>query len=195
MAIFHGDVTFILEPEILNITKPFLDDTIIKGPASCYETLDGGYKTIPSNSGIQQFIWEHLNDVHRVIHRLGHAGATISTKKIFIAAPEVIVLGHKCTYKGHIPDDSKVDKVHTWPPCQTITDVHMFLSTAGTMCIWIKDFSALAKPLVDLTQKNIEFVWQDKHNHTMECLKQAIISSPILISIDYVKNATQRALE
>ena len=190
MAIFHGDVTFILEPEIPNITKPFLDDTVIKGPASCYETLDGGYKTIPSNSGIQQSIWEHLNDVHHVIHRLGHAGATISTKKIFIAAPEVIVLGHKCTYKGHIPDDSKVDKVRTWPPCKTITDVHTFLSTAGTMRIWIKDFSALAKPLVDLTQKNIEFVWQDKHNHAMESLKQAIISSQILISIDYQSGHT-----
>ena len=52
VAIFHSDVTFILEPEILNVTKPFLDDTIVKGPASCYETLDGGHETILSNSGI-----------------------------------------------------------------------------------------------------------------------------------------------
>ena len=190
VAIFHGDVTFILEPEIPNVAKPFLDDTVVKGPASRYETPDGGYETIPSNSGIRRFIWEHLNDVHRVIHRLGHAGATISAKKIFIAAPEVIVLGHKCTYEGRIPDDSKVNKVRTWPPCKTITDVRAFLGTAGTMRIWIKDFSALAKPLVDLTRKNIDFVWQDEHNHAMESLKQAIISSPALISIDYQSGRT-----
>ena len=150
VAIFHGDVTFILEPEILNVAKPFLDDTVVKGPVSHYETLDGGYETIPANAGIQQFIWEHLNDVHHVIYQLGHASATISAKKIFIAAPEVVILGHKCTYEGHVPDDSKIAKIHTWPPCKTIMDIHAFLGTAGTMCIWIKDFLAIAKPLVDL---------------------------------------------
>ncbi len=53
------------------------------------------------------------------------------------------------------------------------------------MRIWIKDFSNIAKPLVDLTRKNIEFVWQDEHDQAMESLKQAIISSPALIPIDY----------
>lgn len=75
----------------------------------------------------------------------------MSAKKIFVAVPEVIVLGHKCTYEGRVPDDSKVNKIRSWPPCKTITDVRAFLGTAGTMRIWIKDFSAMAKPLVDLT--------------------------------------------
>ena len=44
VAIFHGDVTFILEPEIPNVAKPFLDDTVIKGLASRYETPDGVMK-------------------------------------------------------------------------------------------------------------------------------------------------------
>jgi hypothetical protein len=56
VAIFHGDVTFILEPEISNVAKLFLDDTIVKGPASRYETPDGGYETMPDNSGIQRFV-------------------------------------------------------------------------------------------------------------------------------------------
>ena len=190
VAIFHGDVTFILEPEIPHVAKPFLDDTVVKGPVSRYETPDGGYETIPENPGIRRFIWEHLNDVHRVIHRLGHAGATISAKKIFLAAPDVIVLGHKCTYEGRVPDDSKVAKIRTWPPCKTVTDVRAFLGTAGTMRIWVQDFSDLAKPLVDLTRKDIDFVWQDEHDQAMEKLKQAIITSPALIPIDYNSGRT-----
>ena len=185
VAIFHGDVTFILEPEIPNIAKPFLDDTVVMGPRSRYETLGGGYETIPNNTGIRRFIWEHLNDVHRVMHRLGHAGSTISAKKIFLAVPEVIVLGHKCTYEGHIPDESKVTKVRTWLPCKTVSDVRAFLGTAGTMRIWIKDFSLIARPLVDLTRKDADFVWQDEHDRAMEQLKTAIITSPALIPIDY----------
>ena len=151
VAIFHGDVTFIIEPEIPHVAKPFLDDSAIKGPASRYETPEGGFETIPEDDGIQRFIWVHLNYVHRVIHRLRHAGATISTPKIFIAAPEVVVLGHKCTYEGHIPENSKAAKIQTWPPCTNITDVHAFLGTAGTMRIWIKNYSAMAWPLVNLT--------------------------------------------
>ena len=185
VAVFHGDVTFILEPEILNIAKLFLDDTVVKGPPSRYETPEGGFETIPDNAGIRCFVWEHLSDVHRVMHQLGHAGATISAKKVFLAIPEVLVLGHKCTYEGRVPDDSKVAKVRTWLPCKTVSNVRTFLGTAGTMHIWIKDFSSIARPLVDLMRKDADFVWQDKHDHAMEQLKVAIITSPALIPIDY----------
>ncbi len=185
ITVFHGDVTFILEPEIPSVAKLFLDNTAVKGPPSRYETLDGGYKTTPNNPGIRRFVWEHLNDVHRVMHRLGHAGATISAKKVFLAVPEVIVLGHKCTYEGCVPNDSKVAKVRTWPPCKTVSDVRAFLSTAGTMRIWIKDFSSIARPLIDLMRKDADFVWQDEHDCAMEQLKTAITTSPALIPIDY----------
>ena len=64
LAIFHGAVTFVFEPEIPHIAKPFVDDTGVKGPTLHYETPGGGFETIPKNTGIRRFIWEHLNDVH-----------------------------------------------------------------------------------------------------------------------------------
>jgi len=53
------------------------------------------------------------------------------------------------------------------------------------MCIWIRNYSALARPLVDLTHKGTTFVWHEEHESTMQALKDAIITSPALISIDY----------
>jgi len=188
VAVFHGDVTFILEPEIPTVAKPFVDDMAIRGPVSQYKTSDDGYETIPENAGIRRFIWEHLNDVHRVIHRLGHAGATVSAPKLFIAAPEVIILGHKCNYKGRIPDESKTAKIKTWPACKNVTDVRAFLGTARTMHIWIKNYSVTARPLVDLTRKDVEFAWTPQHDQAMEDLKTAIINSKALIPIDYVSS-------
>jgi hypothetical protein len=185
VAIFHGDVTFILEPEIPDIAKPFLDNTVVRGLASRYERPGGEYETIPENPGIRRFVWEHLNDVHRVIHRLGHAGATVSAPKIFLATPEVIILGHKCTYEGRVPNDSKVARIKTWPPCSTVTDVHAFLGLSGYMRIWIKDYSSIARPLVNLTCKETAFVWEDQHTDTMQALKDVIVASPALIPIDY----------
>lgn len=127
----------------------------------------------------------HLNDVHRIIHHLGHAGATVSAPKLFIAAPEVIILGHKCNYSSQIPDESKTAKIKTWPTCKTVTDVRTFLGTAGTMQIWIKNYSETARPLADLTRKDAEFIWTVKHNQTMKNLKTAIINLQALIPIDY----------
>ena len=69
-------------------------------------------------------------------------------------------------------------------------DIHAFLGIAGTMYIWIKDFLAIAKPLVDLMWKNIDFVWQGKHDQAMESLKQAIITSLALIPLDYKSGHT-----
>ena len=185
VAIFHEDVTFILEPEIPHVAWPFVDDCSIKGPASRYETEDGGYEVIPENPGVRNFIWQHLNDVHRILHRLRCAGATVSASKLFVAVPEVVILGHKCTYSGHVPDDSKIAKVRDWPPCKNLADVRGFLGLAGYMRIWIQNYSAIARPLVNLTRKGATFIWEDKHAEAMQRLKDAIVNSSALISIDY----------
>jgi hypothetical protein len=35
-------------------------------------------KLLPENPGIRKYIWEHINDVHRILHRIGEAGGTVS---------------------------------------------------------------------------------------------------------------------
>jgi hypothetical protein len=54
--IFHGNILFILEPEISDTTMPFVDDTSIKGPTTHYKTKDGGYETISANLQICHFV-------------------------------------------------------------------------------------------------------------------------------------------
>jgi len=191
VAIFHRDIVFILEPEIPDPAKPFLDDMNIKGPKTRFETKDRGYETIPANPQIRRFIWMHVNDVHRILYRFLCAGATISAKKLAIARPEVTILGHKCTYKGRIPDDSKVSKIHKWPECKNLSDIPAFLGITSYMRIWIKDYSSITRPLINLTCKGTPFEWQEEHEQAMQALKTAIIQSSALISIDY---STDRAV-
>jgi hypothetical protein len=182
VAIFHEDVTFILEPEIPHVAWPFVDDCSIKGPASRFETEDGGYKVIPENPGIRKFIWQHLNNVHRILHRLGCAGATVSATKLFVAVPEVIILGHKCNYEGCVPDDSKIARIRDWPPCKKLSDICGFLGLAGYMCIWIKNYSAIARPLVNLMQKTK--LLSGKNHTPMPCNNSRTpLSLPLLSSL------------
>ena len=97
VPIFHDDVTFILKDEIPHVTAPYIDDVAVKGPESDYRRPDGSYETIPENSGIRRFVWEHLNNVVRIIQRMRHAGGTFSGKKLILCAAEFFFVGHRCT--------------------------------------------------------------------------------------------------
>ncbi|KAJ2931027.1 hypothetical protein H1R20_g6074, partial [Candolleomyces eurysporus] len=95
VPIFHEDITAILQPEIPHITEPFVDDVPVKGPLTRYELPGGGYETIPENPGIRRFVWEHIQDVNRVIQRMKYCGGTFSGKKTCLCMPEFTVPGHQ----------------------------------------------------------------------------------------------------
>ncbi|KAJ3739179.1 hypothetical protein DFH05DRAFT_1358495, partial [Lentinula detonsa] len=62
-------VTFTLQPEIPEYTVPYLDDVNVKGPPTRYELSGGGFECIATNAGIRRFIWEHLQNVNRILTR------------------------------------------------------------------------------------------------------------------------------
>ena len=102
-----------------------------------------------------------------------------------ICIPEVVAVGHKCTYEGHYPEDSKVQKIQDWPDCTSLTEVRGFLGVCGIIQIWVKDFAKRARPLVVLTRKDAEFVWGPEQKASMEDLKLAVVSAPCLQPINY----------
>ena len=96
--IMHGDITHILQDEIPDHTIPYADDVPIKGPKTRYELEGGGYETHPDNPGVRRFVWEHLNNVNRILHRVGTMGGTFSAKKFVLCVPSAEIVGHRCTY-------------------------------------------------------------------------------------------------
>ena len=183
--IMHNDVTFILQDEIPEVANPYADDVIVNGGKTRYEQEDGTYEVLPQNPNIRRFIWEHLQDVNRVLQRFEAYGATASGPKASFARPYGIIVGHKCTYEGRIPDESKIQKVVDWPTCTTVSEVRGFLGTVGVLRIFIKDFAFLARPLTNLTRKNVEFNFDSDCQTAMDQLKAAVVCSPALRPIDY----------
>src|SRR5271163_4172772 len=159
VPIFNDDVTYILQPEIPDVTVPFIDDVPIKGPKSRYQLEDGSYETIKENSGISRFVWEHFQNLNRVVQRMNYCGGTFSGPKTVLCAEEIVVVGHRCTYDGRLPETDRVGVIIRWPPCKTVTDVRMFLGTIGICRVFIKDFARLAGPLNELLRNNKTFEW------------------------------------
>ena len=81
-------------------------------------------------------------------------------------------------------DPSKVEAVRTWPTPKNLRDVRGFLGFANFYCRFIKDFSKIARPLHDLTKKDIPWKWEDPQQSAFTTLQDAFISSPILVLWD-----------
>jgi hypothetical protein len=153
VPIFHDDVTFILQAKIPHITIPYIDDVPVKGLRSTYSKSDNSPKTIPENVGICWFIWEHFENLNRVVQRMKYCRGTFCGPKLFLCVPEIFVLGHWYTPEGQLPDESRVSAIHKWGPCQSLTEVHTFLGTIGVVQNFVKNFALHSYPLIKLMCK------------------------------------------
>ena len=84
VPIFHNDVTYILQQEIPHLTIPYNDNVPVKGAALRYLLEDGSYKTLPENPGIMKFVWQHFQNVNRIVQHMKYYGGTFSGKKLLL---------------------------------------------------------------------------------------------------------------
>ncbi|XP_042409815.1 uncharacterized protein LOC121998995 [Zingiber officinale] len=97
-----------------------------------------------------------------------------------------IVLGHIVSEKGIEVDPAKINAIIalSFPTC--VREVRSFLEHAGFYRRFIRDFSAIALPLSRLLQKVVEFVFDEKCKEAFNKLREALISSPIVCSPDWL---------
>ena len=190
VPIFHDDVTFILQPEIPDVTVPYIDDVPVKGPKTRYILADGSCEMIVENPGIRRFVWEHFQNLNRVVQRMKYCGGTFSGYKTTLCAEEITVVGHRCTISGRLPETDRVGVIERWPACNNISEVRMFLGTIGVCRVFIKDFAKLAGPLNHLLRKDIPFIWGPEQDKSMDELKDALKSAVPLGNIDYESEGT-----
>ena len=188
IQIYQADMAFILQDEIPHHTMPFINDLLVKSETSWYQRPDGLYETIPENPGIRLFIWKYLTIIHRILQHLQNINTTILAKKFVLAALDATIVSHKCTSKGRVLHEAKIQKIRDWPECKNLMQVCGFLGTCSVLQIFIRNFAAIARPLVRLTRKSIPFKWGEAQCTAMICLKNEIIQSLALWRLDYESN-------
>ena len=85
-----------------------------------------------------------MQDVNRILTRIGAYGSTISGKKLQLGKSVGEIVSHKCTFDSRVPEDQKVQKIKDWPACTTVMEVRGFLGTSGVLRIFIKGYSMIA---------------------------------------------------
>ena len=82
--------------------------------------------------------------------------------------------------KGIEVDKAKVELISNLPTPKCVKDIRSFLGHARFYRRFIKDFSAIARPLCNLLAKDIPFAWSQACEDTFDKLKTMLVSPPIM---------------
>ena len=84
-------------------------------------------------------------------------------------------------------DESKVAKVQEWPPPTNVTKVCKFLGFTGYYRYFIKNYSMIVRPLLQLTRKTTPWHWEDAQQQAFQELKDKMCSKPVLHQPNFKK--------
>ncbi|GKD97224.1 hypothetical protein Tco_1381121, partial [Tanacetum coccineum] len=77
-------------------------------------------------------------------------------------------------------DPAKIEAVKNWASPTTPSEIRQFLGLAGYYRRFIEGFSKIAKPMIELTQKNQKFDWGEEQDEAFQLLKHKLCVAPIL---------------
>ena len=128
-----------------------------------------------------------LGQLESVLKRCIETNLVLSWEKSHSMVREGIVLGHVVSETGFEVDRAKVRIISTLPHSNNVKAVRSFLGHAGFYRQFIKDFSAISKPLCNLLLKEARFDFNESCLKSFNMLKQKLVEAPILQSPDWSK--------
>jgi hypothetical protein len=125
-------------------------------------------------------IIEHRKIVREVLQRLQDHDLYLKPEKCEFEKQEIEYLG-MIIHPGEVcMDPGKVSAVRDWPTPTTLRDIRAFIGFSNFYRRFIKDFSSIARPLHDLTKKDMPWQWHAEQQHVFDTLKEKFCQEPIL---------------
>lgn len=121
-----------------------------------------------------------LDNLKAVFDCFRQANLKLKPSKCSLFQTEVKFLGHIVSESGITCDPEKVQSVKNWHTPSKVKELRSFLGFAGYYRRFIPEFSTIAHPLTQLTQKNRPFDWDEKCEVAFETLKDCLITAPTL---------------
>ena len=131
---------------------------------------------------------EHLRDLDEVFARLRFSGMNLKPSKCRFADNEVEYLGFKITSEGIKPTNKRIDTILNTSPPDTSKQLFSFLASMNFYRGSIPRYGNITSDLYKMANSKKKFCeWNDKTRAIFRLLKEALISAPILVYLDYKK--------
>lgn len=152
--------------ELNNQIVAYLDDIVIAS------------KTITEGVTLLKLFMEKIREY----------GLTLKPSKCKFLQNQIEFLGHVVSPAGILPGKDKILCVEKFKTPIGVTDVRRFIGLANHFRKFVPKFATVAKPLTDLTKKNVPFVWSDNQNEAFKQLKQYLCAREMLALYDPSKS-------
>jgi hypothetical protein len=127
-----------------------------------------------------EHIAHHCLLVRQVLDRLHKNDLHLNPEKCTFEQDHLDFLGIRVA-KGMVEmEQAKIDKVKTWIRPRSVREVRKFLGFTGYYRHFIKDYSKIAHPLLDLTKQATPWHWEDPQQQAFEELWDKMVSKPVL---------------
>jgi hypothetical protein len=131
---------------------------------------------------------EHDEHLCLVLQKLRENQLYVKLNKCEFWLKEVSFLGHIISEGGIFVDPSKVKDVLSWNTPQNVSDIRSFLGLAGYYRRFIKEFSKISMPMMELLAKGNTFEWTLRHETSFQELKKRLTTTPVLTMPDMKKS-------
>ena len=123
---------------------------------------------------------EHLKHVEILFQRLRQANLKLTARKCNFLKKHVQYLGHLISGEGIEPVPEKLQDLKEMVPPTTQKDVRRFLGFTNYYRKFIPRFADIARPLTNLTRKDVDFEWTPQCQQAFEFMKEMLLKEPIL---------------
>ncbi|GBG87009.1 hypothetical protein CBR_g44463 [Chara braunii] len=123
---------------------------------------------------------EHAEHLKTVLGLLRQHQYEVNLDKCEFGRTKILYLGHEISADGLRPEDAKVASIRDWPRPQTVTEVRSFLGITGYYRLFVKNYSTIASPLIDLTRLDTPWEWTEECEASFKKLKYALTHYKVL---------------
>ena len=166
--------TIFRQPVMLGWFSIFMDDGVIHTRQRPGETEE-------------QHIARHRQYVHEIFDTLAENDLYVKPEKCAFEQEEIEYLG-VIVGKGRLRmDPKKLHAVLNYPtPCNA-TDIRAFLGFTGYYRYFVKNYSAIVRPLLALTRKSATFHWGKEEQAAFDEIRTIMCKAPVLRQPDFQK--------
>ena len=122
----------------------------------------------------------HLENLRRVLEICKEKNSVLNWEKCHFMVTQGIMLGHIVSREGIEVDKEKVELMSNLPTAKCVKDIRSFLGNVGFYRRFIRDFSAIERPLCNFLSKDVTFEWSQASEAAFHKLKTMLVSPPIM---------------
>ena len=135
---------------------------------------------------------EHDRNLKQALDRVKEINMTLNKEKCKFRQTELIYLGEKLTSSGLKADDSKIKAILEYPRPQNKQDILRLLGMVNFIAKFTPHVSDVTAPLREITKKDVEFHWSERHEKAFENLKTQLSSGETLQYYNVKKPVTMQ---